>query len=66
MSKQGSRPDGRMRRPNRVDALEEKSTVAGIICQTCDNVTEEGSPYCAYCASYWKDVQAGLFDQWDN
>ena len=47
-------------------ALLEAEDVAGAICKSCSNATIEGSQYCRYCKMYWEDVDAGIFNIWDE
>lgn len=36
---------------------------AALWCRSCTSTAEEGSSYCAHCASYWQDIDNGLFDE---
>jgi hypothetical protein len=36
------------------------------LCLSCDNLAVEGHDYCTCCASYWQDVDEGLFDEDDD
>lgn len=37
-------------------------------CASCNGLAEEGERYCFICASYWADVDAGLFsdNEWEE
>jgi hypothetical protein len=46
------------------EAMAENEEREGDLCRTCSAAAEEPwEPYCASCATYWKEVDEGLFDK---
>lgn len=58
---QGAR---RAAKADRAEAEAEAAEVRGWVCQSCDTMIEDETlnTYCRSCAAYWRDVEAGLFD----
>lgn len=50
------------------EARVEMDEARSWVCASCDKMIEENEEgsYCRSCASYWKDVQNGLFDRDDD
>jgi len=45
------------------EAAIENEEVRSWKCASCDTmIEEEGKRYCRTCADYWRDVDAGMFD----
>ena len=47
------------------EARTEAAEVAAWKCESCDVLIEDGR-HCWQCASYWKDVDNGVFDRLYN
>jgi hypothetical protein len=60
VSRQTSRPDGRLRPPSHKEAIMQCEDV-NVGCATCTGLRMDDDPlYCFSCALYWRDVRNGM------